>query len=200
MFQPTTVSTLPHKAPRYAVLGAGHGGQAMAGHLAYLGYQVSLYNRTDERLEPIRNSGGITLNGVINGFGPIDVVTSNMEEALADADIIMVVVPANAHSFIATEAAPYLRDGQIVVLHPGRTGGALEFRHVIKSSGTKAEVTIAEASTLIYAARNNNPAQVTIYGIKNSIPVAALPGYHTAQVVNALRVAMPQFASIFIRG
>lgn len=192
-FQPTAVHTLPHKAPRFAVLGAGHGGQAMAGHLAYLGYRVSLYNRTDERLEPIRNSGGITLNGVINGFGPIEVVTSNMEEAIADADIIMVVVPANAHRFIATEAAPYLRDGQIVVLHPGRTGGALEFSHVIKSSGTKAEVTIAEASTLIYAARNNNPAQVTIYGIKNSIPVAALPGHHTAQVVNALRVAMPQF-------
>ncbi len=192
-FQPTVVNTLPHNPPRFAVLGAGHGGQAMAGHLAYLGYQVSLYNRTDERLEPIRHSGGVTLNGVVNGFGPIEVATSNMQEAIADADIIMVVVPADAHRYMATEAAPYLRDGQIVVLHPGRTGGALEFLHVITSCGTKAEVTIAEAQTLIYAARNNNPAQVTIYGIKNSIPVAALPGHHTAQVVNALRVAMPQF-------
>ncbi len=192
-FQPAVASTLPLNPPRFAVLGAGHGGQAMAGHLAYLGYQVSLYNRTDERLQPIRNSGGITLNGVINGFGTIEVVTSDIAEALADADIIMVVVPANAHSFIAKEAAPYLRDGQIVVLHPGRTGGALEFLHIVNSSGIKAEVTIAEAQTLIYAARNNNPAQVTIYGIKNSIPVAALPGHHTAQVVNALRVVMPQF-------
>ncbi|NLW16864.1 MAG: NAD(P)-binding domain-containing protein [Firmicutes bacterium] len=192
-FQPTVENALPHNAPRFAVLGAGHGGQAMAGHLAYLGYEVSLYNRTDERLEPIRHSGGITLNGVINGFGPLEVVTSNIEEAIADADIINVVVPANAHYFIAKEVAPFLRDGQIIVLHPGRTGGALEFTHVIKSSGAEVDVTIAEAQTLIYAARNNNPAQVTIYGIKNSIPVAALPGHHTAAVVSALRVAMPQF-------
>ena len=179
-------------APRFAVLGAGHGGQAMAGHLAYLGYQVSLYNRSEERLEPIRQSGGIALDGAVNGFGPLEVVTSDMEEALAEVDIIMVVVPANAHHFMATEAAPYLRAGQIVVLHPGRTGGALEFLHVITQQGVR-DVTVAEAQTLIYAARNNNPAQVTIYGIKNSIPVAALPGHHTAAVVNALRMVLPQF-------
>lgn len=179
-------------APRFAVLGAGHGGQAMAGHLAYLGYQVSLYNRSEERLEPIRQSGGIALDGAVNGFGPLEVVTSDMEEALAEVDIIMVVVPANAHHFMAAEAAPYLRAGQIVVLHPGRTGGALEFLHVITQQGVR-DVTVAEAQTLIYAARNNNPAQVTIYGIKNSIPVAALPGHHTAAVVNALRMVLPQF-------
>ena len=191
-FQPAVPAESPD-APRFAVLGAGHGGLAMAGHLSLLGFQVSLFNRSDERLEPIRQSGGIALNGVVEGFAPLSVVTSNMEEALAEADVIMVVVPANAHRWLAETAAPYLRAGQNVVLHPGRTGGALEFLHVVASKGVRVDATIAEAQTLIYAARNNNPAQVTIYGIKNNVPVAALPSHNTANVVKVLRTALPQF-------
>ena len=193
-FQPV-VPAVPPEAPRFAVLGAGHGGLAMAGHLALMGFQVSLFNRSEERLEPIRQSGGITLNGVVEGFAPLSVVTSNMEEALAEADVIMVVVPANAHRWLAEKAAPYLRDGHIVVLHPGRTGGALEFLHVVASKGVRVDATIAEAQTLIYTARNNNPAQVTIYGIKNNVPVAALPSHNTVKVVKTLRTALPQFVS-----
>ncbi|MGI6343464.1 MAG: NAD/NADP octopine/nopaline dehydrogenase family protein [Bacillota bacterium] len=181
------------EVPRFAVLGAGHGGQAMAGHLAYLGFQVSLYNRSEERLTPIRASEGIALDGVVEGFGALPVVTTDMGEALAEADVIMVVVPANAHRFMAEQCAPHLRDGQIVVLNPGRTGGALEFLNIIRQRGVQADVVVAEAQTLIYAARNNNPAQVTIYGIKNSIPVGALPSHRIPEVVRALRSAFPQF-------
>ena len=35
---------------RYCVVGAGNGGLAMAGHLGILGYPVTLYNRTADRL------------------------------------------------------------------------------------------------------------------------------------------------------
>lgn len=180
-------------APRFAVLGAGHGGQAMAGHLAYMGFKVSLYNRSPERLEPIIARGGITINGVVEGFGRIHTVTTDIAEALSEADIVMAVVPATAHRFLAEVSAPHLRDGQIVVLNPGRTGGALEFLNILSQKGVAADVTIAEAQTLIYAARNNNPAQVTIYGVKNSIPVAAIPSHHTPHVIQALKTAFPQF-------
>ena len=39
--------------------------------------------------------------------------------------MIMVVVPSSAHADIAKACAPHLKDGQIVVLHPGRTCGAI---------------------------------------------------------------------------
>lgn len=38
----------------FAVIGAGHGGQAMAGYLAVRGRSVNLFNKTPEKLEPIR--------------------------------------------------------------------------------------------------------------------------------------------------
>mgnify|MGYP001188783897 FL=1 len=179
--------------PRICVLGAGHGGMAMAGHLAMAGYKVNLYNRSEERLEPVRLMGGIELSGEIEGFGPISLATNNLAEAIQDADILMVVVPANGHAFIAEQAAPYLRDGQYILLNPGRTGGALEFRAVLRRMGCKAQVILGEAQTLLYASRNINPAQVRIFGIKNNIPIAAIPGNLTAELVTKLRTIFPQF-------
>ena len=37
---------------------------------------------------------------------------------------LTVAVPASGHADVARACAPYLRDGQTVLLLPGRTGGA----------------------------------------------------------------------------
>jgi len=185
-------------SPRFAVLGAGHGGTAMAGHLSLMGFDVSLYNRGEDRLRPIKAAGGLeiitdTPTTVPHGFASIETVTSNAAEAICGRDILMVVVPATGHRYIAEQIAPHLVDGQIVVLNPGRTGGALEVHKVIRDYGCKADVVVAEAQTFIYASRSMNPAQTKIFRIKNSIPVAALPAHRTPDVVNMLRTAFPQF-------
>lgn len=179
--------------PVIAVLGAGHGGLAMAGHLALMGYDVNLYNRGEERLWGVKSSGGIELVGEVTGFGAIRTITTDMEEAISGANIIMVVVPAIAHRFMAENAAPFLKDGQIIVLHPGRTLGALEFRQVLNSLHIKADVIISEAQTFIYASRAIGPAQVRIFGIKHSIPVASVRAHLIPLVIKQLRKFYPQF-------
>jgi len=179
--------------PVIAVLGAGHGGMAMAGHLAMMGYEVNLFNRGDERLWGVRSSGGIELTGEVVGFGPIKMATTSMEEAISNANLIMVVVPALAHRWIAEQAAPYLRDGQMIVLHPGRTLGALEFKQVLTSLNSKADVIISEAQTFIYASRAIGPSQAKIFSIKHSIPVASIRAYLIPMVISQLRKFYPQF-------
>ncbi|MFA6949510.1 MAG: NAD/NADP octopine/nopaline dehydrogenase family protein [Lentimicrobiaceae bacterium] len=179
--------------PVIAVLGAGHGGLAMAGHLALMGYEVRLFNRSEERLWGVKSSGGIELTGEKAGFGAIQTATTSMKEALADAQLIMVVVPALAHRWIAEQTAPYLRDGQIIVLHPGRTLGALEFKQVLNEMKVTADVIISEAQTFIYASRATGPAQVRIFSIKNSIPVASIRAHLIPIVIKQLRALYPQF-------
>ena len=46
---------------KFAVLGAGHGGRAMAAYLAAIGCNVNLFNRTPENIRNIQQSGGIFL-------------------------------------------------------------------------------------------------------------------------------------------
>lgn len=180
----------------FAVIGAGHGGKAMAAHLSIMGFPVSLYNRTEENISVIKARGGIELEsyeGGPRGFAEIKVVTSHIEEAIDAAQVIMIVVPSTAHAEIAQKAGPFLRDGQIVVLNPGRTAGALEFRRILTGSGSKADVIVAEAETLIYASRSDGPAQARIFRIKESVPIAALPATCTGRVLEFLHPAYPQF-------
>ena len=79
------------------------------------------------------------------------------------------------------------------MLHPGRTLGAIEFDKVLCDQGCKADVTVAEAGTFIYASRSDGPAQARIFRIKEAVPLAALPATRTAQVLEALAPAYPQF-------
>jgi len=181
----------------FTVIGAGHGGKAMAAHLALMGFSVTLYNRTPERVEIIKKRGGIELDsgdeGGPRGFGRIAKVTSDIGEAVKSSDVIMVVLPSSAHADIAKASARHLRDRHIVVLHPGRTCGALEFSKVIRENGCTADVTIAEAETFIYASRSDGPAQARIFRIKEAVPLAALPATRTERVLDVIHEAYPQF-------
>lgn len=180
----------------YTVIGAGHGGKAMAAHLALLGFPTTLYNRTADHIYAIKELGGLDLesyDGGPRGFGRLECVTSNMAEALEKADMVMVVVPSSAHADIARSCAPHLKDGQMIILHPGRTCGALEFAKVLRDNGCAADVTVAEAETFIYASRSDGPAQSRIFRIKEAVPLAALPSKRTRAVLDRVREAYPQF-------
>ena len=181
---------------RYAVIGAGHGGKAMAAHLSIMGFGTTLFNRTAERVAAIIKRGGLDLecnDGGPCGFGRLQCITSNYGEALSQADVVMVVTPSSAHREVAAGCAPHLVDGQIVVLNPGRTCGAVEFAKVLRDSGCAADVTVAEAGTFIYASRSDGPAQSRIFRIKEAVPLAALPANRTHRVLDALGAAYPQF-------
>ena len=181
---------------KYTVIGAGHGGKAMAAHLALMGADVALWNRTFEHIAVVKKRGGIELEspeGGPHGFGKIKLVTSDLGEAIHHAQVIMVVLPSSAHADIAKAAAPYLKDGQIVILHPGRTLGALEFAKVMRDNGCTADVTVAEAETFIYASRADGPAQARIFRITEAVPLAALPSNRNEMVLEAIQHAYPQF-------
>jgi opine dehydrogenase len=185
-----------NSAENYTVIGAGHGGKAMAAHLALMGLKVTLFNRTLDHIAYIKARGGIELESADDGphgFAKLILATSDLEEAVRNAQMIMVVVPSSAHADVAKKMTPYLKDGQIVVLHPGRTCGAIEFSKIIQDEGCTADVTVAEAETFIYASRSDGPAQAHIFRIKEAVPLAALPATRTHLVLDAIKPAYPQF-------
>jgi len=193
-----TTESAKHDSPVFCVIGAGNGGLAMAGHLALMGFPVRLYNRSEERLMAIHQRGGVELivrQGVHmpGGEAELACVTTNIGEALDGADVVMVVVPATGHRSVAEVCAPHAREGQTYILHPGRTGGALEFRNVLVQHGASDRIVVAEAQTLIYACRVSNLAQVQVFGFKNTVPLAALPAHVTPEVIRRISSAYREF-------
>lgn len=176
---------------RIAVLGAGNGGQAIAVFLAAQGHDVRLWNRSPNRLDPIRAESKVSLTGVISLCSKIGMITENLEEAVRSAHLIMVTTTADAHAEIALELFPLLEEGQIILLNPGRTGGALEVREIFAQAGTNVRVYVAEAQSLVYACRIIGPALVRVIGIKDYVPVAALPASDTAFVLSKVQALYP---------
>ena len=156
----------------FAVLGAGNGGRAMAATLARRGHRVHLWNRTQANVRAIAELGGLYLEDETGrrSFAALARVTDDLGEALDGVSGVMVVV-----------------------LHPGRSLGALEFRHVLHTQGNRSAVRVAEAQTLIYACRSNGPVDIKIFRTKYAIPVAALPATDTPAVLACLHHGFPQF-------
>jgi len=177
---------------KYSVIGAGCGGLVIAEHLTSKGYDVSLYNRSSNRIKLFRQKG----YNIVYGDKTINIKPSyfgtDISRAISNRDIIIVVITANGHKEIAGKMAPYLKNGQIILLVPGRTCGALEFEYTLKQLGCDADVIIAEANTLFFVARIETPGTVTVKGVKKTITVSALHSADTEYIIEKIHDDFPQ--------
>lgn len=177
---------------RIAIIGAGNGGQAMAGHFSLLGHEVRLYNRRIVRLGEVALHRRLRLSEAIQGEATLAMVSDSMEAVLRDAELVMVTTTADAHRDIAERMVPHLRAGQQVVLNPGRTLGAIAFASVLQRAGVKG-VLVAEAQSLIYACRADTPGHVRVIGVKDRVMLAAYPSRDTDTVLATVNSVFPCF-------
>jgi opine dehydrogenase len=176
-----------------AILGAGHGGLALAGHLAREGHRVTLWNRSPDRIRAVaaRNTIHLTLPKERKCLASLAGVTCDLPTALAEARHVLIALPASAHADLAYGCAPWLQDGQTVLLLPGRTGGALEFRRILRQAGCRADVLLGEAATFPFAARTVGPAEAAIYGTKTEVLAAALPAVRNRELLAEWQPLLP---------
>ncbi|PKM86084.1 MAG: NADP transhydrogenase subunit alpha [Firmicutes bacterium HGW-Firmicutes-10] len=175
------------KTLRYCVIGAGHGGQALAAYLQYLGNSTVLYNRTKIVVDEINALGGIELYGMINAMVKGMVATSDLSLALDSADLILVCIPAHAHQDIATRMAPFLKPHHKIVIHPGRTLGAYMFERYLKEAGLTFQLPIGETDTFALTSRKIRPGLSHVYSRKKQLKIAALSPEFTDAIYNDMR-------------
>jgi len=179
---------------KFTVIGAGNAGLAMAAHLKQLGGEVSLYDVVEAQLKPVTAANNvITVTGTeLAGESKIDLVTTNLAEAIEGSDLLICVTPAHTHKFVARDLAGHLVPGQILLLQPGRTGGALEVQKVLREQNCPVEILVVEAQTLLYAARREG-ATVNIFGLKKQVTCAGLPTAESHQFFDLIQPLLPQF-------
>lgn len=180
-----------------AVIGAGHGGHAMAAHLALAGFPVRLCDMPEfaGNLRFAQERGGIELTGNLGeGIARLEKITADLATAVRGASHLFVVTQALGHEMVAELCAPHLEAGQSVILFPG-SGGSLQFARTLQDLGVGHKVYLAETVTLPYTCRVHGPAQVTIRnGPGVHEPVAAFPACDNQEVIEAARVAYPTLA------
>lgn len=184
---------------RVCVLGGGNGAFATASALAVKGFKVSLCEVPEWKanVEPVMAKGGIDLEVVIripgmqSGFAKLEQVGVDPREALSDADVVFLVVPAFAQRRFAEFAAPFLRSDQVVALTPGNLGGSMEWAAALKEKGVKERPILVDVESMIYSGFKNGPTSVQVSGFKRNINCAAFPATKTGQALQVIHRVYP---------
>lgn len=177
---------------RVAVMGAGPGGLAAAAVVASKGAHVSLYNRSFDRMESVRQRGGIEIEGDLGeNFIQIPSITTDAEAAVKDAQLILIVVPAYGQVKMLETALPYLHPGQAILLLCG-SAGSLEAGLRLRQAGFSLDdVLIGETNTLPQSARLVGESKIRIrIRLPGRIRTAAFPGRNTQEMVAAIGETM----------
>ena len=181
-----------------AVLGSGNGGCAIAFDCAFHGHQVNLFDfeQFPESIKAIQNNGGITCEGILEGFQPVASAGYEIEKALDGADIIYAVGPAYSTRPFAEACKPYLKQGQIVIVCPSSCGGSIEFKNGAGLNLRDVDVIVAETSTLPYAVRLLEPGKIRIFNkLKGGLFLAAVPAKNTNYVLKQVRDVYPAMSA-----
>lgn len=183
---------------KITVIGGGNGGFAAASDLTLRGNRVTLFDlpQFEAGLEEIRSRGGIDMevfpgNGLEGGFAKLFRITTDIEEALFDTDLVFIIAPAYSLSAIAPVIAPHFHDGQIVSLCPGNFGGAMYLMNVVKKSGNQANIQYAEFSCMMYATRKKTPSSVWVRGYKHNLGVAMFPNRNSEEAFSRIKGVYP---------
>lgn len=156
---------------KYAVIGGGNTGQAIASYLALNKEKVKLYTRNAERAERISRNG-LEIKGVYSGYINLEVHTS-MEEVIQDAEIIIISTTADGHKPIIRELKPLLKNNQTIVFIPGYWA-AVECKQILGKDIENKNITIAETSAQPFISDADVEGEVCVRRIKNNVLVSTL--------------------------
>ncbi|SHL47095.1 opine dehydrogenase [Bradyrhizobium lablabi] len=161
---------------KIAVLGGGNGSFAAAGDFALQGHDVRLWRRDVAQVTAHRAAGSRIILKDSNGQHDVRLalVTTDIAEAVGNAELILCPAPAFAQPDIANLLAPHLRDGQVVFLPPA-TFGSMIFAKATHEAGNRASVSFAETGTLPWLTRKHGPLEVAITIRAKRLPVGVFP-------------------------
>ena len=142
---------------KIAVLGGGNGSFAAAGDFALGGHEVRLWRRDAKQVAAHQREGSRLFVKDVNGPHDISLalVTTDIAEAVREAELILCPAPAFAQADIAKQVASHLRDGQVVFLPPA-TFGSMIFARAANDAGNRASVSFAETGTLPWLTRKHD--------------------------------------------
>jgi opine dehydrogenase len=174
------------------VLGGGNGSFAAAGDFALQGHSVRLWRRDAEMVAQHKATGSKISVKDVNGKHQvtIDLVTTDIAEAVRDAELILCPAPAFAQADIARALAPHLSDGQVVFLPPA-TFGSMIFARAAHDVGNHAKASFAETGTLPWLTRKHGPFEVAITVRAKRLPVGIFPVATAEHAIEVIGRAFP---------
>lgn len=172
---------------RVAIMGAGNGGITAAADLKHRGMEVSLYElpQFKKNIDDLKKAGSITVIEESGEFSVTpDLLTVNIEEALENAQVILVTIPSFATEEFARQLAPAVTEDQLIIFHCAASMCTVRFLQTAKEMGIEKKFKIGELNTLAYGTRAfPEKGQVELSLRVRQLFFAALPASKTESLL-----------------
>lgn len=173
---------------RFTVIGSGNSGLIHAAKIYEKGFEVGVLKTSDygdmDFFNRISAKSAYNVDDETNGTHHFEAkmafITRDIKKAVEFADVLFVMTTTRQHEDVAQKIAPFVRDGQIIILVPGYMG-SLIFKKYIKK-----DVTYSEWETTAYNGRimNSEYVRITFYNPRNAI--STLPCSKSQEVLDIL--------------
>jgi opine dehydrogenase len=141
---------------RVAIIGAGNGGITAAADLKNRGKEVALYELPEfgKTIDELKKAGSISVLEESGQFDvKLDLMTTDIEEAVHGAQVILVTIPSFATETFSKVLAPVASQDQLIIFHCAASMCARRFIMVAEGLGIKRQFKVGELNTLAYGTR-----------------------------------------------
>lgn len=156
---------------KVTIVGAGNSGCAIAADLKQRNFDICLYAHPNHstKLDAICDKGFLQSTGMINGQWSLDELTTDIERALAYSERVILALPSFAQDEMFELMAQHLQNHHIVI---NLNGNFSSF--VLRNKTSTSMPTILETNSAPHASRADNRGNVSIPGVKKTVPIATL--------------------------
>ncbi|MEO1102378.1 MAG: NAD/NADP octopine/nopaline dehydrogenase family protein [Pseudomonadota bacterium] len=167
----------PRTVTRVGIAGAGSIAFAVAAVLEDVGHTAVLWSPSGAGTKGLEAAGALTATGAVEGTFHPKIAATPAE--LAEADVLIVAVPAYGHKAVMDALAPHVRDGQPVIISSHASFGALYMARLLAARGARAPI-IAWGTT-VATARRQGEAAVLVNTVRSRVDLSTVPLSATAE-------------------
>lgn len=154
-----------------SIVGAGGIAFSYAAFLASRGHASLLWSPSGKRGTELASGARLNASSALQGTFAV-AVASSVEE-LADADAVLVAVPAYGYRDVMDRIAPVLRNGQTVILSAHLSFAAIYLSKLL--CALKIECPIVVWNTTASTGRQTGPTSVSISLLRPKVEMAVIP-------------------------
>jgi len=178
---------------RVSILGAGGAAYGAAAQLHMGGHDPMLWSPSGRSTAEFAAGAPLRARMAIEtSFHPR--IAGSAEQAVAESDVVMLAMPANAHKMALKATARHLRDAQPVIISSHASFGALYLSRLIAARGLRAPI-IAWGTTLT-TGRKTTPTEVGVNSVRSKIDIATVP---EAGIDDGHRLCTTLFGERFVK-
>lgn len=157
---------------RISILGAGAIAFGIAAYSAKAGHDPMLWSPSGKRTKALAAGEKLTATGAIEATVSVR-VARDCKEAIADAEVIVIALPAYGHKMVMDAAAPFLQEGVPVIISSHSSFGALYLSKLL--AARRVNVPIVVWGTTLVAGRQHSPTEIHVATVRQKVDVATVP-------------------------